>query len=123
MPFLDVSDIVLDPDFVTLDLSCARNTQTVGESGLAANAVETIDFSGVVTSDKGDVLERGAAGERVTGSILIHSRCKLQDGGAGFAADIVTWNGRRYTVVKVNNYSTYGRGFYAATCDLIPLSG
>ena len=41
------------------------------------------------------------------------------EGGEGLDADIVTWNGRRYTVVTVDDYSRYGAGFTCATCRLL----
>jgi len=48
---------------------------------------------------------------------------RLVDGSAGYDADEVEWSGRTYTVVNVNDYSHFGRGFVCATCDLKPLSG
>lgn len=38
-------------------------------------------------------------------------------------ADIATWQGRDYTAANVNDYSHFGRGFVAASCDLLPLAG
>ena len=123
MALLDVSDVICDPDFMDRGLVCERSAQAVGNDGLAINTKTNRPFSGVVTSDRGDVLTRGTTGERITGSIIIHTKFRLNDGSAGFTADIVQWQGRRYTVAKVNDYSHFGRGFVCATCDLIPLSG
>lgn len=123
MALLDVSDILLDPDFLTTGLSVERLAQTVGTNGLAVNTPTTSTFAGVVTNDKGDVLERIASGERVFGSITIHTRFRLSDGRAGESADVVTFGGRRYTVAEVHDWSHFGRGFVAARCDLIPLAG
>lgn len=123
MPLLDVSDLLSDPDFVTLGMICNRSAQTVGANGMAVNTPSKIQFSGVVTSDKGDVLERLAAGERIVGNIMITTTFRLRDGKSGYTADIVTVCGINYTVASVNDYSRYGRGFVEASCDLIPLSG
>ena len=123
MALLDVSDILLDPDFMNTGLVCERNTQTIGLDGIAVNTPALTPFSGVVTSDNGDILQRGDFGERVKGSITIHTRFALIDGTTGFTADIVRWQGRRYTVSSVNDWSHFGRGFVAATADLIPLQG
>ena len=76
-----------------------------------------------MTNDRGDVLVREAEGSRVEASIVIHTRFKLIAGKAGKTADVVNWNGNQYTVVNVADYSTYGRGFVCANCELIPLSG
>ena len=123
MALLDVSDVLLDPDFADARIQCLRNTQTVGDDGIGVNTAQTLRFTGVVTSNAGDLLKRQAQGEHIEGSITIHSRFLLSAGGADQTADIVVWQGRRYTVSAVNDYSHFGRGFMAATCDLIPLSG
>lgn len=122
MAQLDVTDIVLDPDFIDR-LQCERQTQVIGDDGIATSTTQLITFVGVVTNDSGDKLKRGAAGERVSGNITVHSRTKLIAGADGIPADIVNFNGRRYTVSAVSDYSHFGRGFVAATCDLIPLAG
>ena len=123
MAQLDVTDILADPDFMDTGLECERLTQTITGDGLAVNTPTILPFSAVVTSDKGDMLVRLATGERAEGSITVHTRFTLNDGSTGQTADIVRWRGRRYTVTLVNDYSHFGRGFVAATCDLIPLSG
>lgn len=123
MPFLDVSDVLCDPEFVDRKLTCTRQAQSVGSDGLAVNTPTVTPFFGVVTSNRGDVLQRLAEGSRIQGSITIHTRFLLQDGRNGSDADLVTWQGRQYTVTNVNDYSTYGAGFVDAECDLIPLSG
>lgn len=123
MALLDVSDILLDPDFMDRGLICNRMTQSVDDRGRAHNAVTGTPFAAVVTSNSGDVLARGADGSRITGSITLHTRFRLRDGGDGADADEVVWQGRTYTVSAVNDYSHFGRGFVAATCDLKPLSG
>lgn len=123
MAFLDVTDVLFDPDFMDIGLTVTRNAQAVDARGRATNTPTQQAFSGVVTSDKGDILHRNADGSRIIGSITIHTTFRLIDGSAGFDADEVTWQGRVYTVVNVNDYSHFGRGFVCATCDLKPLSG
>lgn len=123
MALLDVSDVLLDPDFMDAGLVCKRSTQLIGSDGRATNTVTTTSFTGVVTSDSGDLLERLSAGERKKGSITIHTQFALSSGGPDQSADLVTWRGRDYTVSNVNDYGHFGRGFYAATCDLLPLAG
>jgi hypothetical protein len=122
MPFLDVSDVILDPDFVDR-ASYARQAQIVGLNGIATSTPITQSIFGVCTSDKGDVLGRNADGSMVGGTILFHTRARLIAGSPAHTADILTWAGRRYTVIDVNNYSRYGAGFVCAKCELIPLAG
>ncbi|PRH41084.1 hypothetical protein [Burkholderia vietnamiensis] len=123
MAFLDVTEVLLDPDFMDTGLLCNRMTQAVDDHGRAQNTVASTPFAAVVTSDKGDILHRNADGSRIIGSITLHTMFRLVDGSAGYDADEVEWSGRTYTVVNVNDYSHFGRGFVCATCDLKPLSG
>lgn len=123
MPFLDVTDVILDPDFLDTTLTVARNAQTVGNDGIAVDTPTTTPFFGVVTSANGSVLQRVAEGSHIEDTITIHTPFRLIDGQAGYDADIVTWSGLQWTVTNVNDYSTYGHGFVAATCTLKPLSG
>jgi hypothetical protein len=87
------------------------------------SGVSVIAFAGVVTNDRGQILNRTAVGEYYPDSIFIATRFALRDGGAGDSADIVQWNGRQYTVTQVNPYSQYGVGFTEVICEIIPLSG
>lgn len=123
MPILDVSDVLLDPNFMDTSLICIRNIQTVGNNGKASNTRDQISFAGVVTANSGLSLQRRPDGEIVTGSITIHTLYGLISGECGRDADEIAWKGKLYTVVTVNDYLTYGRGFIEAVCELKPLSG
>ncbi len=123
MPDLDASDILLDPDFCDYSLTCSRNVATVGENGVASLTSTVIDFAGVVTQIETQDLTRLPDGERITGRILICTPFRLRSGDAAYTADVVTWLGNQYTVIAIENYSTFGRGFIEATCELIPLTG
>lgn len=121
MPLLDVSDILADPDFADSAV-VTRTTVTVDpQTGRAAGSETDTPISVVVTSDKGRNLQRNPEAAVSTGSILMHSVFRFTEGGDGLDADIVTWNGRRYTVVTVDDYSRYGAGFTCATCRLLDL--
>lgn len=122
MPYTDVNDAMSDPDFYD-SLICTRTTNAVGSGGLTAGTQTTIPFFGVVTADRGALLERTADGSRIMGSISVVTATFLTAGNVQYAADQVTWNGRQYVVSHVNDYSRYGRGFYEATCDLLPITG
>lgn len=122
MPFLDVSDVLTDPDFCE-QLVCQRTTVFTDLSGLGEPTVSLLKFYGVVTSDKGETLERTSVGEHAGGTISVISRFRLRDSGSGATADIVQWNNASYTVTKINDYSRYGRGLIEAICELVPLTG
>ena len=133
MPQFDVSDILNDTDFLDC-IVLTRNVQTVDNNGNATNTAKKyvnpyyIDFYGVVTQGGGERLDRGEAGERNQQTITIVTRHKLTAGrvlpsGEADSADVVTWNGNRYTVVQVDDYSRYGMGFIQAVCELLTLTG
>lgn len=122
MPTLDVSDVLDDEDFAD-ELALTVRVVTVGDDGRGHTAETTTTISGVVTSDKGRNRDLIAEGQRVVGSIMVHTSTRLTSGSDGREADVVTWNGRQYTVVSIDDYTRYGDGFVCAHCDLMPLSG
>lgn len=123
MALLDVSEVLLDPDFMD-SMTCTRFALSVSSAGVGSRTSTSTTFYGVVTSNNGDILERMASGERIKGSITIHTKYRLRDGsGAAQTADEVTFRGQIYTVSQVNDYSHFGQGFIAANCDLKTLGG
>jgi galactose-6-phosphate isomerase len=122
MASLDVSDIVLSPEFSDL-ITCKRYSQTVGTNGRAVNAEVITEFRGVVTQSGGNILNRVDGGEHASGAITIHSKFPLIAQAPGFTADVILFRGKEYTVKRVDDYSNYGAGFTAAECDLIPMAG
>jgi hypothetical protein len=128
MPLLDMSDVLYDPDFLDINLSCARNLQVVGSNGVATDNITTLPFAATVTSFGGDELKRSADGEYITQTITLVTAFKLTDGkafidGRVYTADIITYRGSQYTVMHVDDYSAYGHGFIQATAELLPLAG
>jgi galactose-6-phosphate isomerase len=122
MALLDVSDIVLDPDFSDL-ITCRRSTQTIGNNGRAINSPGETVFRGVVTQNGGNILNRLDGGEHASGAIIIHSKFPLIAQAPDITADVVIFRGKEYTVVRVDDYSNFGAGFTAAECDLINMAG
>ncbi|WP_416778192.1 head-tail adaptor [Xenorhabdus budapestensis] len=123
MPFLDMSDILLDPDFVDTSLVCHRNTQTTDEDGFTTNTAQSIPFAGVVTVDRALEARRMEAGQTISGAILIVTQFRLTQGQPGLDADIVTYQGRQYRVTFVDPYTAYGAGFVQAHCELMNFDG
>lgn len=121
MALLDVSDVLIDPDFVERGIKRIVNDETVGDDGVASYTTTETTFVGVVTNDKGDLLARMAGAAYVKGSITIHTRQTLNVATPGKDADIVEWRGKRYTVTEVQDYGHFGRGFCAVSCEPIPL--
>ncbi|EIA6527236.1 head-tail adaptor [Citrobacter portucalensis] len=123
MPFLDVTDVLLDPDFCDYALVCTRNTQTVDADGFATNVSQDIPFNGVVTVDRSLEAKRMAAGQSIGGAILVVTQFRLTQGKSGLDADVVLYNGRHYRVTFVDPYTSYGAGFVQAHCELMEFNG
>ncbi|AUG99747.1 head-tail adaptor [Prodigiosinella confusarubida] len=123
MPFLDVSEVLLDPDFVDTTLVCHRNTQTTDDDNFPVNTPADHPFSGVVTVDRSLETKRMAAGQNINGAILIVTQFRLTQGQTGLDADIVTYRGRGYRVTFVDPYTAYGAGFVQAHCELMDFDG
>lgn len=129
MPLLDVSEILLDPDFADFSLICHRQVQTVDEDNFPTNTPQDIPFSGVVTVDRSLEARRMAAGQNIMGAILIVTQFRLTQGQPSSGttprldADVVTYDGRRYRVTFVDPYTSYGAGFVQAHCELMDFDG
>lgn len=123
MPLLDMTDVLLDPDF--LDTSLVRVTQTQVDAGhgRVTNAQVTTPFAGVVSMDAGAIMRRVPEGEYVTGSIMIYTLTRLGIKGDDKDADLVDWHGTRYRVQNVGDYSGYGAGFVWAICNPLKPAG
>ncbi|WP_213709547.1 head-tail adaptor [Klebsiella aerogenes] len=129
MPLLDVTDVLLDPDFMDTSLVCHRQIQTVDEDNYPTNTAQVIPFSGVVTVDRSLEAKRMAAGQNINGAILIVTQFRLTQGMPAsdstpeLDADIVTYSGRNYRVTFVDPYTRYGVGFVQAHCELLEFNG
>ncbi|EPH3099962.1 head-tail adaptor [Providencia stuartii] len=123
MPLLDVSEILLDPDFVDMSLVCHRSTQVTDDDGFTKNNMQNLPFAGVVTVDRSLEAKRMEAGQAIGGAILIVTQFRLTQGYQCVDADIVTYQGRKYRVTFVDPYTAYGAGFVQAHCELMEFDG
>lgn len=123
MAQLDVSDVLLDPDFISKGIDCKRTAVVPGDNGRPKTTITNSRFNGVVTSNDGFKLDRRPDGTVIKGAINIHTRFGLTEGDASHQADEITWQGREYIVSQTLPNTQYGRGFIKAICILKPISG
>lgn len=123
MPFLDVTEVLLDPEFADTTLVCHRQVQTVDEDNFPINTPQDMPFSGVVTVDRSLEAKRMASGQNIGGAILVVTQFRLTQGQPGLDADVVTYQGRNYRVTFVDPYTAYGAGFVQAHCELVEFDG
>jgi hypothetical protein len=123
MPLLDVTDVLFDPDFCDYTLVCKRSPQVIDDDGFTENSTQSFPFSGVVTVDRSLEARRMAAGQNITGAILVVTTFRLTQGQPGLDADVVTYQGRDYRVTFADPYTAYGAGFVQAHCELMNFDG
>ncbi|WP_346827776.1 head-tail adaptor [Serratia inhibens] len=129
MPLLDVTEVLLDPDFADDSLFCRRQIQTTDDDNFPVNTSQEIPFSGVVTVDRSLEARRMAAGQNISGAILIVTQFRLTQGrksvadGPNLDADLVVYNGGLYRVTFFDPYTRYGAGFVQAHCELVGQEG
>lgn len=121
MPNLDVSDVLLDPDFWTNDLVCNRQSVVVGDNGRSQESKTSTTFAGVVTTNNGLNMDRRPDGTLIKGAINIHTKFALSSGDSESKADEIVWRGKTYIVSQVLDNLHYGQGFVKAICELKPL--
>ncbi len=122
MPSIDVSDVLLDPDF-TDTITVTTTTRVVGTNGRATDTVASpFSFVAVVipTSQRLILQSDGALRD---GAIEIYTTYALSGGvktsdTVSRQPDVVTWHGREYVVASVEDFSAFGAGFIHATANL-----
>lgn len=119
MPDIDVSDLLNDP-FAAELLTILRQKETVTQKGRESNTYETITpqpvgvvqpkdtvIGGNEVTREDDKIYRGAA-------LIIHTQFRLRGPAPGYQPDVIVWQGDRYVITLVNNFSRYGAGFIYA---------
>lgn len=105
---IDFDDVLNDPELGAQTLSLLRVSQTVNGKGRAVNVETPTTICGIVTQDKGAILERVEGSSYITGSILVTTAAPLRALGDGIEADIIVWRGKRYAVNTVSDYTAHG---------------
>jgi len=129
MPDLDVSFVLDDPMFNDSSIIIERTTLVVGSDGRGIPTTVSITIDGVAISgyalpggDGG--LVRRPEGETNTNGMTLLTRFNVQMGdiATGATADVILWNGSRFTVIAQNDYSNFGDGYYLILADQLPLN-
>lgn len=119
MANIDVSDLLLDPDFVST-VTLIRRAAAVnghGENELTETAVPNQLMS--VQGAKEESLMRMPEGARLTDIITVYYRGQLTAEAENGYGDVILWNGKRYQVKVVpNNFMNFGAGYTMADCLL-----
>lgn len=123
MPDLDVNDLILDPEVAATGFQVLRRRETVTDQGrTSVNIATYAAFGSIVPSgDNSLIREEGYGIGAKTINVITNFwlRHQAQDGPGGYRyqPDIVVWNGNKYLVKAVNDYSQFGQGFVEAECS------
>lgn len=121
MPF-DLSDVVNDPDLAE-SFTIMRSTATRFDDGDATpNSSTEIPAIGSVQSTPGNMLEMLPEGDRDRQSIVIYTATQLllgADDGSGTIQlkDQIVWKGTAYSLVRAQDWSSYGYYFGMAVTE------
>lgn len=114
---IDVSDLLLDPDFAQ-QLTVYTRSATVNQYGENELTETTKIITASVQAGDGEMLNRLPHGAQLRDWITVYSKYHFTTDGSGRYADIVLWEGKRYNVQLLTDYSNWGDGYTMADCLL-----
>lgn len=120
MALLDVSDVLFDPDFQqpygTVMLITA--VSSVGDNGIAVYTTAAPVALNCVIQPV--VINQSLLPDlsRVEARIQVYTRTRLNTLTDTSPADLITWQGKTYVVMSVEDYSRFGGGYVRATCEM-----
>ena len=116
MALIDVSELLLDPDFSTR-FDVVRYTETVGANGrLVKTPTSYLNQVGVIYPSQSS-LERGPDADVQPKELTVVTKFQLRGITTHNKPDVVQWRGSEYTVMTVSGYSHFGHGFIEAMCQ------
>jgi hypothetical protein len=118
MALIDVSELLTDPD-VTTAVTLIRRASSVNEFGENALIETPVQITAVVQSGSSETITRAPEGVLLSDIISVYYAGILTGQQVGGYADVIIYNGRRYTVYEVpENFMNHGAGFTMANCKL-----
>lgn len=125
-PQLDVSDAILDPNFAE-ELCVIRRQYCIQKIG--GNAVvcepQKLNPIGVVTQGSSSNFRQEPDAQNATSIITVHAYQfqfydpeTIKSQNLQFHPDLIEYNGNKYIVTKVLNWSRYGQGFTQVEASL-----
>ena len=122
MPFIDVSDVILDPMIAGTPFIVLRRRSDVNNFGETQDA-ETVRFEafGSITPIGENSLIRDAAYATQSNTIQVITEFQLRGAGKDeqgneFQPDVVLFEGEEYLVITLNQFAKFGAGFVVAEC-------
>ena len=115
MAFIDVSDLLLDPDFVN-PVTLVHRTQIVGNNGLGQIMEECEETVGSVQPASGKTLNRLPDALRIQNVYSFYIKAGIVADSSCDYPDIIQFKNKRYIVQQVSDYSNWGNGWAVGVC-------
>lgn len=112
---VDVTDLLVDPTF-TDSISIINRTPTVNAFGENSLAEVTVNTIGVVQPATGKTIQRLPEALRVANISSFWVRGTIVADGTSEYPDLLVFNGKRYQVQSVNDWTNWGGGWCEGTC-------
>lgn len=120
MALIDLTEIVMDPDFGD-SFTIVRRGQVIDDHGRASQTEALSSAFGSVQAASGKTLELFPDLARTSGQVEIYTTTALRAAADGRAADDILWAGMRYTVVAVRDWMNWGAGWNLAIANQVDL--
>lgn len=104
---LDMSDVLLDPDFRT-DFAVVRSVESVDGHGRTQTTTTELQVQGVIHPATEEELKILPEAQRVEEIIAVYTATRLTAGDDTHGADRAAWQGGTYKVLKVLDYGQFG---------------
>lgn len=123
MPTLDLTEVLEAEEFQDTIVVYAT-FGVINAHGVAAETTDSGITTNAIVIPGQSNLRRADDGARVDAYIEVYTKYPLSAGyksdDAHYRdADEIRWHGRRFSVMKVEDYSGFGSGFIKASCDLL----
>lgn len=115
MAQIDVSDLLLDPEFVD-DVTLINRTTEVNEFGVNELEEEEFDTIGSVQPASYKQIQRLPEALRQADIRSFFVKLEIKTDGSTVYPDLIEFQGRRYQVQSVAPWLNYGRGWCEGVC-------
>jgi hypothetical protein len=117
MALVDVSDFIVDPDFVD-SFTLINRASSINQYGEMQLTETSHNVSGVIQNINNEMLNRFPDAAEFTDGISVWYRGVLQAQAQNGYCDVVVWNDYRYLVkIVTEQFMNFGSGWTSALCS------
>lgn len=117
MARLDVSELLLDPDFVD-PFTIVRRVPTINGYGENVLAESTLDAVGSIQAPGKEAALRLPDGVLIASAKTIYTKTEIYSDKVSGYADQILYQGQRYNVLTVLPWGNFGSGWFEVDVEL-----